>query len=143
MAAEPRDIVLAYYEAFARSDLPAMVDLLHPEMEFRAAENFIYADCNPYLGPSAVEKLAARLRQEWNGFMVLAEEIQGAGDLVIARGRYLGTYKATGFRLDAEFVHVFKFRDGKIILQHNYTDTAQFRDAIKRSREDGSVPATA
>jgi ketosteroid isomerase-like protein len=50
--------------------------------------------------------------------------------MVIARGRYHGTHKASGFHLDAEYVHVFKFKDGKVVLQHTYTDTAQFRDAV-------------
>ena len=134
---ENRATILAYYEAFAHGDIPGMLALLHPEVEFRSAEQFIYADRNPYVGRSGVEQFMQRLTADWDGFKVLPDEIQGAGDLVIARGLYMGTFKATGFRLQAEYVHVFKFKDGKIVLQHTYTDTAQFRDAVVRSREAG------
>ncbi|HYV64403.1 MAG TPA: nuclear transport factor 2 family protein, partial [Bryobacteraceae bacterium] len=57
-------------------------------------------------------------------------EILGAGEVVIARGRYRGTYKATGTPIDAEFVHVFRFKDRKIAVWQSYTDTAQFKHAV-------------
>jgi hypothetical protein len=130
MHTEGQAIVASFYQAFARRDLEALLQLIHPEVEFRAAENFIYAAQNPYLGPDAVAALIKRIDADWNGFLILPEEIHGTGDMVIARGRYRGTFKANGFSLNAEYVHVFKFRDAKIVLQHNYTDTAQFRDAL-------------
>ena len=49
---------------------------------------------------------------------------------MIARGRYRGTFKATGTAIDAEFVHVFRFKDGKIVMWQSYTDTAQFKEAV-------------
>jgi len=125
-----QEAIATFYQAFARRDLDFLLELLHPEVEFRAAENFIYAAQNPYLGPAAVAALMRRIDADWNGFTIIPEEIHGTGDMVIARGRYRGILKSNGFALNAEFVHVFKFRDGKIVLQHNYTDTAQFRDAI-------------
>lgn len=134
-------LVAAYYHAFAQADIPFMMELLHEDVEFRSPENFIYADRNPYLGRDSVKRHFKRITEDWEFFDVLPEEITGAGDMVIARGRYRGKFKETGFVLDAEFVHVFKFRDGRIILQHNYTDTAQFRDAIVRGA--GPQPAVA
>jgi ketosteroid isomerase-like protein len=129
MQTETKGIIALFYQAFARRDLDSLQQLVHPDVEFRAAENFIYAAQNPYLGPAAVGALIRRIDADWDGFTIIPEEILGTGEMVIARGRYRGTFKATGFALNAEFVHVFKFRDGKISLQHNYTDTAQFRDA--------------
>ena len=125
-------MVAAYYHAFNQKDISFTLDLLHPDIEFRSAENFIYADRNPYRGKDGVKDLFTRLAADWEFFEVLPEEITGAGDMVIARGRFKGKFRETGFVLDAEFVHVFKFKDGRIALQHNYTDTAQFRDAVVR-----------
>lgn len=125
-----KDVVVEFYNAYASGDLNRLLVLLHPELECRASETFIYADQNPYLGPDGFRRILEKLAGDWEVFQVIPEEIQAAGDLVIARGRYLGTYKATGDHLNAEFVHVFKFKDNKIILQHNYTDTAQFRDVV-------------
>ena len=138
MHTESQAIIASFYQAFARRDLDRMLELIHPEVEFRAAENFIYAAQNPYLGPSAVAALIKRIDADWNGFVIIPEEIHGTGDMVIARGRYRGDLKAGKFSLNAEFVHVFKFRDGKIVMQHNYTDTAQFRDAVSRAQLAGA-----
>ena len=124
-------MVAAYYHAYTQADISFMLDLLHPDMEFRSSENFLYADRNPYRGKEGVKDVLTRIAADWESFQVLPEEITGAGDMVIARGRYKGKFKQTGFVLDAEFVHVFKFRDGRIALQHTYTDTAQFRDAVR------------
>ena len=125
-------MVAAYFHAFAQQDLNFLLDLLHPEVEFRSAENFIYADRNPYRGKSGVKDLFSRYTNDWDSFQALPEEITGAGDMVIARGRFRGKFRSSGFLLDAEFVSVFKFREGRIVLIHTYTDTAQFRDAVGR-----------
>ena len=128
------DRARAMYEAFARGDVPSVLSALDPQIEWNEAENFIYADKNPYIGPQAVlEGVFMRIGGEWATFSAVPEEIMGSGETVIARGRYRGTYKATGARVDAQFVHVFKFRDGKIARFQQYTDTAQFRDAVSRS----------
>lgn len=128
------DRAKAMYEAFARGDVPAVLGAFDPQIEWNEAENHIYADKNPYIGPQAVlEGVFMRIGGEWSTFSAVPEEILGSGDTVISRGRYRGTYKATGNRLDAQFVHVLKFRDGKIVRFQQYTDTAQFRDAVSRS----------
>lgn len=127
------DRAKAMYEAFARGDVPAVLGALDPKIEWNEAENFIYADKNPYIGPQAVlEGVFMRISGEWATFSAVPEEILGSGDTVTAFGRYRGTYKATGNRVDAQFVHFFKFRDGKIAKFQQYTDTAQFRDAVGR-----------
>jgi len=134
MPQDNADRVRSMYEAFARGDVPAVLAGMDPQIEWNEAENFIYADKNPYIGPQAIlEGVFMRLGAEWATFAVVPEEILGSGDTVIAFGRYRGTFKATGGRVDAQCVHVFRFRDGKITRFQQYTDTAQFRDAVSRS----------
>jgi ketosteroid isomerase-like protein len=133
MPQDNADRVKAVYEAFARGDVPFVLAALDPQIEWNEAENFIYADKNPYIGPQAVlEGVFMRIGGEWSPFAVVPEEILGSGDTVFARGRYRGTYKATGKRVDAQYVHVFKFRDGKVTKFQQYVDTAQIRDAVSR-----------
>jgi ketosteroid isomerase-like protein len=134
MAHEPVRTIASFYDAYARRDIPALLTLLHPEVELHAAENFIYAGRSPYQGPQAVNNVLTQIATDWDHFLVQPQEILGDGDTVIVRGRYQGTFRATGYRLDAEFVHVFRLRDGKIVRQQTYTDTAQFRDAVQHAR---------
>jgi ketosteroid isomerase-like protein len=126
------------YEAFARGDVPAVLAQLDPQVVWNEAENFIYADRNPYLGPQAVlEGVFARVGGEWDGFTATPEHIHDAGDTVVARGRYRGKYKTTGAAIDAQFAHVFDFRNGKIVRFQQYTDTLQVKEAVSRGRSAG------
>ena len=135
MATDQSDSIRALYEAFGRGDVPFIISKLATDLVWLEAENFIYADRNPYHGPQAVlEGVFLRIGTEWEGFTVSPEEIIGSGDSVIARGRYRGTCKATGRKVDAQFVHAWKLRDGQAVAFQQYTDTAQFRDAVTPPR---------
>jgi hypothetical protein len=95
-------------------------------------ENFIYADKNPYVGPNDVlEGVFMRLGNDWEGFAVAPKELLDAGETVIARGYYSGTHKENGKQVRAQFAHFFTFRNGKIVKFQQYTDTAQFAEAVK------------
>ena len=48
------------------------------------------------------------------------------GDHVVVLGNYRGTLKAGGAALDAQYCHVYRFRDGKVVTFQQYTDTAQW-----------------
>jgi len=134
MSQDNQEIVKSMYDAFARGDVPFVLGLFDPQIEWNEAENYLYAGGNPYIGPQAVlNGVLAPTGRDWDGFSATPEEIVASGDTVIAMGRYRGTYKATGARANAQFVHVFKLKDGKIIRFQQYTDTAQFRDVVART----------
>ncbi len=127
--------VRSFYVAFARLDAQLFTELLDPQIEWTSAENFLYADQSPYVGIEAVLKLIfERLPADWDDFSVSAGEVLGGGDLVIANGRFLGRFKANGASINAQFVQVFQFKDGKIAKCQMYTDTAQFKESISRIR---------
>jgi ketosteroid isomerase-like protein len=95
------------------------------------AENFIYADHNPYIGPQAVlEGVFMRIGDEWDGFAVSPKEVLDAGDTVIGHGYYIGTYKTSGKQVRAQFAHFFSFRNGKVFKFQQYTDTAQSEKSV-------------
>jgi ketosteroid isomerase-like protein len=124
-------VVRKIYEAFAQDDVPTVLDQLDQSIEWNEAENFIYADHNPYVGPQAVlEGVFARLGSEWEGFTVTPEEFLDAGDRVVAVGTYSGMYKATGREVRAQFAHVWDVREGRVHSFQQYTDTKQFADAV-------------
>ena len=126
-----RQIVKRFYRLYAIKDIPSTMDLFDPQVEMHPAENFIYATGKPYVGPEAIRSnIFTRVDDDWDGFTATTEEILGAGEVVISRGRYRGTFKATGTAIDAEFVHVFRFKNGKIVMWQSYTDTAQFKEAV-------------
>lgn len=131
MSGDNANIVRGMYEAFGKGDMPFIIGALDPEVEWWEAENFIYSDYNPYVGPDSVlEGVFMRIGNEWDGFTVAPKEVLDAGDTVIGHGYYSGTYKKSGKNVRAQFAHFFSFRDGKIIKFQQYTDTAQFQEAV-------------
>ncbi len=125
-------MVQSLYDAFARGDVPAVLGSMSSGIEWREAENFLYADRNPYTGPSAVlEGVFMRIGAEWDGFAATPERLLDAGDTVVSLGRYTGKYKATGKSVDAQFVHVWLLENGKAVRFQQYTDTLQFAEAAR------------
>ena len=126
------NVIRGIYDAFDRGDGPLAFAGMDPGIVWNEAENFPYADRNPYVGPAAIgEGVFYRLTTEWEGFQALPQEFLDAGDTVIALGRYKATYKATGKKLDAQFAHVWRLRNGKAVGFQQYTDTAQAQLAVK------------
>jgi ketosteroid isomerase-like protein len=126
MSQDNVSIITTLYAEFAAGNAPAVLAAFDAAIEWNEAENFLYADGNPYIGPAAVaEGVFGRIGEEWEGFSVDVEQIVGCGDVVLAMGRYRGTYVATVETLDAQFAHVWWVRDGKVVRFQQYTDTAQ------------------
>lgn len=118
------DVIRGMYAAFSKGDIPSVLGAMTADVVWNEAENFIYADKNPYVGPEAIlHGVFARLGGEWNGFAVKEEDIIDGGDSVVSTGRYVGTFKATGKSINAQFVHVWKFKNGKVASFQQYVDT--------------------
>jgi hypothetical protein len=134
MSQEGVALVRAMYDAFAKGDVPGVLSAMSPDIVWNEAENFPYADKNPYRGPQAVaEGVFMRVGAEWEGFTVNAAEILDAGDVIVALGRYGGTYKATGRPQNTQFVHVWRIAGGKV------TGFQQYADTLQVARVTGSV----
>ena len=126
-------LVEAIYAAFGAGDVPGVVSRMSPDIVWNEAENFPYADRNPYLGPEAIlTGVFARIGTEWDGFAAVPEEVLDAGDTVIVLGRYHGTYRETKRVLNAQLVHVWRVEDGKAVAFQQYTDTLQTARVTER-----------
>ena len=124
-------LMKSLYAAFATGDAATVFAVFDPGIVWNEAENFAYAEGNPYVGAQRIgEGIFGRLATEWDNFQVEPQQFVGDGDTVVSIGRYRGTYKATGKSVDAQFVHVWTLRNGKIASFQQYTDTLQFARAM-------------
>ena len=122
-----REHMQSLYDAFARGDAGTVLGAFDPAIVWNQAESSPYAAGNPFVGPQQVgEGVFARLGREYEEFTVSPETLLQDGDVVIALGRYGGTFRATGRPLDAQFVHVWTLQDGRVMRFQQYTDTAQY-----------------
>ncbi len=122
----------AIYASFARGDIPAVLGAFEPNIQWREAEGNPYQpDGAAWVGPqSVVDKLFKSLGSDWDGFAVTVRTLHDAGEYVVMEGRYTGTYKPSGRKLDAQVCHVLRFSNGKLLSFQQYTDTAQFQAVI-------------
>ena len=131
MSQENLEVIRGIYGSLSRGDVNAVLDQMHQQIEWREAENFIYADRNPYRSPQAVlEGVFMRLGTEWADFTVMPEEWLDAGNHVVVLGTYNGRHKETGNEIRAQFAHVWGITHGRVVLFQQYTDTKQFADAV-------------
>ena len=125
------DIIKSLYDAFAHGDVPTVLGLFDPQIEWNEADGVRYADRNPYRGPMAVaEGVFGRIISEVDQFAAVPAAFIDGGDRVVVEGRYKGKVKATGTMLDAQFAHVYTLNGGKIVRFQQYTDTAQWKQAL-------------
>ena len=131
MSQQNVETIRALYAAFAKGDVTTVLGALAPDAEWREADNFIYADGNPYVGPGAIlQGVFMRLATEWDGFAAVFGQVIGSGETVVSIGHISGAYKATGKHFKAPTVHVWRFRDGKISGFQEYTDTVLVQRAL-------------
>lgn len=118
------ELVKGIYAAFAAGDVAGVLGRMSPDIVWNEAENFPYADGNPYVGPNAVASgVFARCISDWDGFAVVVEEILDAGDTIVMLGRYRGTCKATGRAQNTQAVHVWRIAGGKAVRFQQHADT--------------------
>ena len=119
------------YDALAAGDAGSLRELLHPSFTGHATEGLPLGLGGDYDSPEAMTGdfwwaigRHYRARAEPQQFLALAD-----GGLLVL-GRYTGTARAGGGRLDAAFAHVLRFTDGRISELTQYTDSARWAGAL-------------
>jgi uncharacterized protein len=126
------DAVNKIYAAFAARDIPAVIELFDPSIEWVAAENSPLADRSPYRGlKQVVEGVFTRIGLEFPGLAIQVDEFLDAGDKIVMLGRYHGIRKATGKAFHAQVAHIWTIAAGKVTKFQQYLDTYQVAETAK------------
>lgn len=120
MSQENVEAVRGGYDAFARGDLDAVLERLHPDVEWQPA-------IAPILGVEAVRGregvrrfFARELFEGFDEFRAEPLSFEDFGDAVIVMVRYTGRGESTGLELDQTFATLYTLRDGLTITMHDY-----------------------
>jgi uncharacterized protein len=126
------ETVKALYEAFARGDIETVMAAMADDVEWYEAEGNPWHPGHAFIGPQQVlENVIARIPAEYDDFRIESRRLLGSGDTVVMEGRYHATRcKATGKSLDAQVVHIWDFRDGKVVRWQQYVDTRQLAEVL-------------
>lgn len=129
VAERNRALIRTAYEAFARGDVPLILGMLDPEVEWIDAEGFPTA--GTYVGPDAVEGMFVRVGSDWARFAAIPGAYVADGDQVVVIGDYSVTHRATGRSATVPFAHVWRLREGRILRFRQFTDGLAFERLVR------------
>jgi len=123
-------VIAAVYRAFGRRDLPALLDLFDPDIEW-----IVPAGAGPLAGvhrghDDVLERMFLRLPDDPAQLVADPDEFLAAGDRVIVFGHHRGRSRRDGVSFSIPFVHVWTMRDGYAVRYEPYFDTAAFKTAV-------------
>jgi ketosteroid isomerase-like protein len=124
-------LVRAIYDAFARGDVPGMLGMLDPRVEWNVAEHATLWPGGPIYGPDQVAaQVLSRIPELFGDtFRIEVERLHGCGETVIMQGRYTATAQSTGRNLSVQVVHVWDIEGDKVVRWQQYTDTWAYAEA--------------
>jgi ketosteroid isomerase-like protein len=115
-------VVSAFYEAAARRDVDAILNLLDPEVVLRAPESLPWG--GTFHGHGGVQEFFGKLAEEPVENRREVQEYVDAGDRIIVQLRLFGRGKGGDTETEVPEVHVWTVRNGKIVDLEAIFDTA-------------------
>jgi uncharacterized protein len=125
------EAVRGSYEAFNRDDLEGALAMMDDDIVWHQAQGLPHGGV--YRGLAAVRAAVFDPIDDewWEDFRADPDEVIGLGDDVVVLGRYTARAKETGAPLDVPFAHVWRFRDGRAVRFHQFTDTRGWVEALE------------
>jgi ketosteroid isomerase-like protein len=131
MSAANVALVRSVYENFGQGDIPAVLAVLDPNIEWIEADYEFLPWRGTHRGPDQVaEKVFGGVQANFDEFAVVPVILHDAGDVVVVEGRAKGRTK-TGRTVDAAACWVWTVRDGKAVRNMNYHDNEMWRAALE------------
>jgi ketosteroid isomerase-like protein len=132
-AVDPNVAVVEHlFDAFARRDADAMVEMMVEDVVFQPASSEL-APREPYDGHPGMRRYLTDLARTWAEFRVTIHEYDRAGERVLARGRVYARSANPAFIADSEIAFVWWLRDGRIVRGRTYTDPYDAEAELRRS----------
>ena len=131
--------VKGFYSAFDRGDIATILASVGDEVSWEyEAPSEIVASGIRHSKAEIAEYFSALAEQSDHHNLEMTEFFSN-DDSVAVFGRYQGTIKSSGIRVDTPLAHYFKFRDGKVVRHVQLTNTAATLEAL-RGRAAGATP---
>jgi uncharacterized protein len=126
------ELVKRCYEAFERGDINFILDAVAKDVDWEAV-----VGVGPRIptggrrrGRQEVEDFFAKLNETTRFDLMQPRDFVSDGERVLVLGEYRGVVQRTGRRFAADWVMLFRVREGRIIEFREFTDTAALLDAF-------------
>ena len=128
------DVVRRLYDAFGRGALDDMLALLDPDVSWRTPGAPDLPTGGLRHGIPAVREFFALLLNTFDVADFTPHDFLAAGDKVVVLGTSREGRKGSGRLVDFRWVHVFTFRNGKIVAFEEPADVTELVAEFRRSR---------
>lgn len=117
------------YEAFKQGDILKVLDGLTDDVEWQTEGPPEIPQARTFHGLDGAAEFFRLLSQNEDVQKFEPQRFFADGDMVVVLGRYEARVKNTGKLIQADFVHTFMFRNGKVAKHRQYFDTAEYAKA--------------
>ena len=122
-----KEIMEAAYASFAIGDVPTVLALMDPQIEWTEAEGWPLYN-GTFVGPQAIiDGVFMRLGEIGDNFALHVDQFVADGDTVVALGTYTWNRHVSGEPAEVKMAHVWTLKDGKIVRFQQHVDTAKER----------------
>ncbi len=130
---ENTNIIKNLYTDFSNGNIEGIAAAMDTNIIWNEAENFPYADGNPYIGFDAIGAgVFGRIGAEWEYWNLTDLDYNElTNNKILVTGRYKAKYKKNGAIINLQMAHLWTLKGGKIIAFQQFADTKGIADAIK------------
>ena len=126
MSAENESVVRAAYEAYGRGEVNALLELVHPDLEWTYLDPGL-EDPQPQTCRGRAELAEALGQQAERGLVSQVQEIASSGDKVMVAVRTPGADQRRGWQADDRSYLVLTLDRGRIVAMRDFRDRGEAR----------------
>jgi ketosteroid isomerase-like protein len=123
------ELVRKAFEAFTQRDVEAVLEIIHPDVEFLAPTASIAGRGRPYRGHDGMRQYFEDVGRIWEELEVIPHEFREVGDQVVALGRVYGR-GLDGLLVDSPTGWVWRVENDKIVEGRVFTNRQEALDAV-------------
>lgn len=124
------ELIRLLYQHFSRSDFEAVKQLFAPDFTWQQMKGFPggggYSDVD-----EVIRNVFVPFRTQWTNWKAVTYEFMAGEQEVFVRGHYEGTFNETGKFLKADFLHLYRLKENRIVQFRQYTDTQLVAEAMR------------
>ncbi len=122
------EAVRSVYARWAVGDFQASIEVFDPLILFVISSGF--PEAGAYLGVERVREYTRAFLDPWSRVAIETEELQEAGNSVVAAVRQHGVGGGSGAETDFRYFQVWTFRGSKAIRLENFRERDQAMAAV-------------
>ena len=131
MSQENVEIVRRVSDAYNRRDVGAMLDELHPEVEWHPwLQLQLGGEATVYRGHEGVRKGVREVEEAFSEIQAEQTEIRDLGERVVAIGHLRGRGSESGAITESAIAWIVEFKSGKVIRVREYLDPKKALEAV-------------